>query len=689
MRRGILFLLCTALAPAQDRQVDPFERAVQSYQAARAQGSFGEAAARREEAHALLVETRVDSPQFANRVQQTQQLYQNSGRRAQARAVVQEAVARAKSLGDSHPIRIQLLNMLADSWQSDGNLLKALVHREQALAALEAAPPGSTQAAVYANLSGGQVARTGLFSRISSWQPIAGIPFQYQQLAELYRQLGRPDAAARVMAKVPSLILNDPKALAAFYGSQGNFDEAVKLYRKQSEQAAVNPQAQIWEVVGPLQSIAALYQRQERWDDAAAALGEAASRMEASGTPQAFIQAVNIRLNLANLLQQAGRTQNADQVYQTLFSESSNETQAQVLQAYADHLSTTNRAGQGEQLLRTYLAGHSDLQPWQETNLLSALARAAGGAGHNTLADEYRRAVKEKQSALQPPQKSDRPMIGPDVEKASAAVNAGHLDEGVSLASQAIASASVAQDGEQISWQVPSIASILATKLAADKGERLYQELLAQLQARSVDNMSPLLQALQQYVRFLIGQKNRWAEVPGMLDRYRDAVIAAYGPDTSEFNQAIILRSDFAGACGAPIEAEHAAEGLLTREASLSGVTSEPYMNAAQTAAGIYESTKRPEHALELRLQVVTIADQALASNDARRAFARMNAANALIGVRQLDAAERLAMEAVAMAEQLRGVQQEMFIRQLDQIRKMKAEAVRRAARESGSAPRR
>src|SRR5580704_7412061 len=129
MRRGILFLSCCVVALSQDRQIDPLESAVQSYQDARAQGNFAEAAARREEARTLLARTPVDSPQFGNWVQSVQQIYQNSGRRAQARAILTDALARANSLGESHPVRIQLLNMLADSWQSDGNLLKAVTYR--------------------------------------------------------------------------------------------------------------------------------------------------------------------------------------------------------------------------------------------------------------------------------------------------------------------------------------------------------------------------------------------------------------------------------------------------------------------------------------------------------------------------------------------------------------------------------
>src|SRR5207244_3694118 len=89
--------------------------------------------------------------------------------------------------------------------------------------------------------------------------------YPYQQLADLYRQLGRPEAAAKIMALMRNLIQDDPRALAAFYEREGNLDEAVALYKKLAEQAVANPQAQVWEEIGPLQSIANLYQREQRW----------------------------------------------------------------------------------------------------------------------------------------------------------------------------------------------------------------------------------------------------------------------------------------------------------------------------------------------------------------------------------------------------------------------------------------
>src|SRR6266403_1420430 len=144
MLRGFLFVLCSIVALGQVPQREPFDIAVQSYWDARAGGNFDQARFRREEARNLLAQTPSDSPLLPSRVQTVAQLYHDSGWRAQARAVVQDELSRANSPAESHPIRIQLLNMLADFWQQDGNLLKALSYREQAVAALESAPPSTS-----------------------------------------------------------------------------------------------------------------------------------------------------------------------------------------------------------------------------------------------------------------------------------------------------------------------------------------------------------------------------------------------------------------------------------------------------------------------------------------------------------------------------------------------------------------
>jgi hypothetical protein len=83
----------------------------------------------------------VSSARFAGWARQVAQLYQSSGWNVQARATLQEALARTGALNDSHPSRTDLLNALADFWLQDGNLMKAVGYLEQAATAQAAVPP--------------------------------------------------------------------------------------------------------------------------------------------------------------------------------------------------------------------------------------------------------------------------------------------------------------------------------------------------------------------------------------------------------------------------------------------------------------------------------------------------------------------------------------------------------------------
>jgi hypothetical protein len=673
MPRGLLFVLCSSVLWGQGSRREPFDLAIQAYRDARASGDFGSARDRREEARHLLAQTSLDSPQLPNRVATVVELYRGAGWNARARTVVEEALSRSNSLGESDPLRIQLLSMLAYSWQQDGNLLRALSYRERIVAALEASPPAinpvtdgpANRAASHVVFSGG--IQSALVRRANTAQG-------YQQLADLYRQLGRPETAAKVVAKMRSAIQDDPRSVAASYEREGNFDEALALYKKLAEQAAANPQ----DAIGPLQSIAGLYQRQQRWDDAAAALEQAAGRLEAASTPGSQSQAVGIRLRTANLYQQAGQNQAADKIYQALLAESANNDRngasMQVTQAYAQYLSNTKRVGLAEELLKSYLSNHQDLQPGQETSILFALSGIERNAGRNDLAEEFQQAGLKKQRALQPQNPAEeqpkRLLISPDLQKAQAALSQGNLDEAVNLTLNALGLASQARDSEQVGWQVANIAAGLAGRKALEKAEQLYRELLALVQSWSIDNTLPLIQAQQQYARFLIGQKDRRGEAPAAMERYRENLILTRGAESSELEQAMHLRIDFARARGARGEAVQAAEELLAFEESLSGVTSAPYMRAAQSAAGVYQYSGDVEGALALHRKIIGIADLTLSPNDAQRGAVRISAAFALAGARRFDEAERMAKEAVAVGEGMRPPRRE-FAAQLAEIQRL------------------
>ena len=110
---------------------------------------------------------------------------------------------------------------------------------------------------------------------------------------------------------------------------------------------------------------------------------------------------------------------------------------------------------------------------------------------------------------------------------------------------------------------------------------------------------------------------------------------------------------------------------------TLTGKTSDGYLSAMQTLAGLYEANQQWERSLPLRLQTVEIADLVSRDNDPRRAHVRIEAAQALAARERFDEAERLASEAVTIGESLRPRQSDHFANTLDRIRAMKKDRLR------------
>lgn len=677
MHRGFLCLLWSLTALAQTPQQNPLDMAIQAYWKARTEARFDEAAAKREDARTLLAQMPTEAPQFGSWAQNVAQLYQGGGLHARAREVVEAALARTGRLGDAHPTRILLLNMLAGFWQEDRNLLKAVTYLEKAASALEAAPPPPANSAAlgssrgvtgYASTGSMVMAIGGRFSRGG---PVSNLSGAYQRLAEVYQQLGRPEAVAAVLAKMKTLAGDNNFALASFYEREGKFDEVAAIYRKQVTQAAGDPQ----QMAGPLQSLAYLYQREQRYGDAAAALQQAIASLETSGIPAARSQSMGMRQSLADMLRQAGQIGEADQIYQQLLAESQSRQDpnyAQVLINYANYLGNTKRSGQAESLLNDYVANHPQMEPWQESSLLYARAAAARQSGDTARADEYQRAATEKGQAVQGGA-PEQVLVSNLLQKAHSALNSGNLEEAFSLTLQALSAAPRAADRDQITWQVPSIASGLAVKKAPAKAEQLYQNLFGIVQSWSAENLQPLLTAAQNYPRFLMAQKDRQAEAPEAIERYRKLLMSARGTATGYLQDPLQMTIEFERFHGSAKRALLAAEDLLALEESLSGSTSEPYLNAVQTLAGLYEAGGDPERSLRLFRQAVAIGDLVFSANDARRGNARIRVALALARQRQFDEAERVANEAIAIGQQMRPSQAEQFTRQLEEIRKMKA----------------
>jgi hypothetical protein len=632
MLRAPLFLLCSLAALAQPlpRQ-DPMDAAIQAVQQVRYSGLTEEIAALREGAHALLQRVPVDSPQFANWAHQVACLYQcpnrNANWNAPARAILQEALARTGPLGDSHPSRIAMLDALGWSWRQDGNLLKAAGYLEQVVAAHPATPSDI---------------------------------YTYTSLASLYRQLGRPDAVAAIAVKLRALASNDPAALAQFYDQQGQLEEAAAIYRKLAEQS--DPQAR----PNALQSLAYICARQEHYPDAVAATQQAIAALQSSDNPGVRIPSVWMRQNLAGYLRQAGELDQAEQVYRQLVQENRGGPQeCQTMTIYAQFLSETKRAAQGESMLQDFLAGHPELDAPQRSNVLFNLSNLARGMGDSQRGDEYQRAAQ----ALQQPQPpTGRILIGDELQKLQEAVRQDRWDAAYGLALHVIDNAAQAADGQQLQWIMPQIAQQLAANNEPAKAEHLFQRLLALARNWSADNTQPLIAVTQSYARFLMSQPDRLGDVPAAIEQYRSVLTDAYGPESASLAEPERLKIEFTLSQSQWERAEASARELLELQESLSGNTSEPYLGDLQTAARAYEAAGDSLRALPLRRRAVTIADLLATSNkDWRRAQTRMDVALLLAQLGQFDEAETLGEEGVALQPQL--------TQQLEEIRQMKQAA--------------
>jgi Cdc6-like AAA superfamily ATPase len=123
---------------------------------------------------------------------------------------------------------------------------------------------------------------------------------------------------------------------------------------------------------------------------------------------------------------------------------------------------------------------------------------------------------------------------------------------------------------------------------------------------------------------------------------------------------------------GTPQGAIKVAEELLALHESLGGTTSDLYLGAAEQLAREYQSSGDPARATAIFRHNAEIADLAYRPGDMRRAQVRITAAMALAQQRQFDEAEKLATEAIVIAQAMRPPQGDVFTNQLEQIRKMR-----------------
>src|SRR5262249_52099296 len=129
----------------------------------------------------------------------------------------------------------------------------------------------------------------------------------YGQLVQIYRELGRPDAAENVIAKMRAMGRESQTALSYVYQNEGRTDDAIAVLRSQVERPGSEP----LQSASTLQHIAALLTVKEQYDDAASALSQAINRVEGAASPDF---AGMLRQQLAIVLAKSGQVDAADQL---------------------------------------------------------------------------------------------------------------------------------------------------------------------------------------------------------------------------------------------------------------------------------------------------------------------------------------------------------------------------------------
>jgi hypothetical protein len=378
-----------------------------------------------------------------------------------------------------------------------------------------------------------------------------------------------------------------------------------------------------------------------------------------------------MKQNLIQILREANRMDQIDPLYRDLLAttrEGPGNDHFNIVLGYAQYLSETKRFAESEALVNEYRASHSNLQPYQETGLLYALANSARGSGDAQRAEEL-----QKQAALQSPSpKQQENFIGPLLSKAQSAAFSGRTDEALGLASEAIEKSATAPDGNQIAWQGPSIASALVQRKAYNEAQQIINGIIAVAQTRAVDSQQALTAATQGLIRALLNQKDRWPEIPPLLERYRSLQIEAHGAETSAVKDVVQMTLQFEQTRNSPGAALRAAEEMVDIESSLTGRTSEAYLAALFTLAGCQDRNGGFETALSTHQRRIEIADSAFSIRDEIRGRVRSEAAQFLANHGKFDDAERLLDQALQLSKNWQHPNASFFTQQRERIRRMR-----------------
>jgi tetratricopeptide (TPR) repeat protein len=471
------------------------------------------------------------------------------------------------------------------------------------------------------------------------------------------------------------LAKDNPNRLAALAEQEGRAEDASALYTKLAEHGVAKAPSDVWQALSPLNSLARVYEQDQRYADAVTVLRRAITLVD--GRPETGWQNVKLRQQLAIALQQTGQADAAEQAYLQAIVLAPAFLRFQMLHGYASFLGETGRGEQGMQLLQDYLARGGPMQEWEESSARMMLSQLARQSGNTKLAKEYQKAAIAKQPRS--PGQNERITLNPYMQRANAAASNRSADEAFAITLEAMNAAGHAADRESIVSLVWSIANGLAAwtpsdPKAAEKGRQLFDRLFVLVDGWSDQTRRPQIEARERYFQFVRGPFRGGKMGEDALARYREVLIAARGESTGWMEQVLQLKLQLPD-LGERSRRLSVARELVELEEALSGATSEPYLRAVQTLAITHENAGDLSDALRLRMQAVAIADLVSEPGDSRRGYTRTQAAYTLARLGRFDEAEKLIDE--AMAIKLRPPQPNLFQSQAEEIQRMKLAAQR------------
>src|SRR5262249_14787409 len=156
----------------------------------------------------------------------------------------------------------------------------------------------------------------------------------------------------------------DEVTLASFEERDEHLEEAEAIYKRRQEQAATG--SNFLDVMESGQMLASFYERHQRFNEAAAVLQQAAAQLDALRTAQNRNPSIWIGQNLARVLNQVGRTEDADRIYEQLLAKVQDSDLQQVIPSYSNYLAETKRGEKAEKVLQNFLASRPDMTSQQQ-----------------------------------------------------------------------------------------------------------------------------------------------------------------------------------------------------------------------------------------------------------------------------------------------------------------------------------